>query len=153
MRKSIVFPLLALLALLMGGCAQVPNADSFGANQAQVPMRVSFGRVLQVNTSKVRPGNTLTGTSEGALAGGVLGSFLGQGRGSVVGAVAGLIAGAVAGHLGEAAATTKAGQLVTVKLDNGRIMAVAQAGITFKRGQRVEVVYQGQKTRVLPVQS
>ena len=153
MRKSIVFSMLALLALLMGGCAQVPNADSFGAEQAQVPLRVSFGTVVQVNTSKVRPGNTLAGTSEGALAGGVLGSFLGQGRGSVVGAVAGLIAGAVAGHIADAAATTKTGQLVTVKLDNGHLLAVAQTGTALKRGQRVEVIWQGQKTRVLPVQS
>jgi outer membrane lipoprotein SlyB len=151
--KKTLFVLLGVAFLLLGGCAQVPNANSFGAEQAQTPMRVQFGRVLQVNASSVRPGNTVAGTSEGAIAGGVLGSFLGQGRGSIVGAVAGMIAGAVAGHLAEATAATKTGQLVTVKLDNGQIMAVAQTGITFKRGQRVEVVYQGNHTRVLPVQS
>lgn len=76
------------------------------------------------------------------------GSSVGRGRGSTAGAVVGTVAGAV---LGEAAAQTgtQPGLEITVRLDEGRVIAVTQpAGETFQPGDRVRVLSDGRNARV-----
>ena len=81
--------------------------------------------------------------------GGVAGSTIGQGRGSVIGAVVGAVAGGVAGQAIEQGVTTKRGVEVTVKLDNGQMVAIMQeADETFRPGDRVRILSDGATSRV-----
>jgi outer membrane lipoprotein SlyB len=83
------------------------------------------------------------------VVGGVGGSAIGQGRGSAVAAVLGAVAGGVAGHVAEQGLTAKRGVEVTVKLDNGRMVAITQeADETFRPGDRVRILSDGATSRV-----
>jgi outer membrane lipoprotein SlyB len=59
----------------------------------------------------------------------------------VVATVAGAVIGGLAGAAGEEGITRKDAQQITVKLDDGRLFAIVQAGKTpFKGGERVQVL-------------
>src|SRR5258706_1331608 len=89
------------------------------------------------------------GPAAGAAGGGIAGSCVGQGRGSAVGAVVGAVAGGVAGQAAEQGATRQVGYEITVKLDNGQLIAVTQgADEMFRAGDRVRVLSDGYTTRV-----
>jgi outer membrane lipoprotein SlyB len=79
------------------------------------------------------------------MAGAVLGGTVGSGRGSAVGAVVGTVAGEAAAQAG-----TRPALEITVRLDEGRVIAVTQpAGKeSFKPGERVRVVSDGRAARV-----
>lgn len=104
--------------------------------------------VESVRDVEVDSARTGVGSMTGAVIGGAAGSRVGDGRGAVVGGVVGTVAGAV---LGEAAAQagTQPGFEITIRLDQGRIIAVTQpAGEMFQPGDRVRVVSDGRVARV-----
>jgi outer membrane lipoprotein SlyB len=66
-----------------------------------------------------------------------------------VAAVLGAVAGGVAGHFIEQGVTAKRGVEVTVKLDNGSMVAITQeADETFRPGDRVRILSDGATSRV-----
>jgi outer membrane lipoprotein SlyB len=94
---------------------------------------------------------TAIGTLGGGVAGGVLGSLLGNGRGSVLAAVAGAALGAAAGYAGSELLSGQTGVEITLTLDDGQTLAVAQGkDADFAPGQRVKVLSDGMTTRVVP---
>jgi outer membrane lipoprotein SlyB len=83
------------------------------------------------------------------VVGGVAGSTIGRGTGSVLGAVVGAVAGGVGGQVAEQGLTARRGVEVTVKLDNGQMVAIMQeADETFRPGDRVRILSDGATSRV-----
>jgi outer membrane lipoprotein SlyB len=89
------------------------------------------------------------GTAAGAIVGGIGGSNVGGGKGSSVGAVLGAVAGGVAGSAIEEGATRQTATEITVKFDDGRLIAVTQAGDEkFQPGDRVRILTGSGVTRI-----
>lgn len=140
--NKIFTAIIALSLAMLGGCAAVPEPSFVAANQTQVPQTVVFATVVGVRPATIRTTEPLFGAAEGGIAGAVLGSFVGGGLGRTVAAVAGGIAGMAVGSKLEAAASSTQGEMLTLRLDDGRFIAVTQAKskIAFKKGERVELV-------------
>jgi outer membrane lipoprotein SlyB len=148
MRKGRSILGVVLIATLLGGCAGL-GSSSYTREQARREQTVRMGYVESVREVKLEGTNTPVGPIAGAVVGGVGGSAIGQGRGSAVAAVLGAVAGGVAGHVAEQGLTAKRGVEVTVKLDNGRMVAITQeADETFRPGDRVRILSDGATSRV-----
>ena len=115
-----------VLALGLGACA----------NQTPAQQRVTTGAAI--------------GALGGAAIGGIAGSTVGQGKGAAIAAVIGAVAGGLAGAAAEEGVTRKQGVEVTLKMDNGELLAVTQedGGENFQPGERVRLLQDGGTTRV-----
>ena len=146
------FPIaLALAALLLVGCASAPWDEDGRARRAQQkPEQKEFAGVVEsVREVEVDSASTGVGSMTGAVIGGTAGGSVGRGRGAVVGGVVGTVAGAVIGEAAVTAAGMRPGLEITVRLDEGRSVAVTQpAGETFQAGDRVRVISDGRSARV-----
>ncbi len=108
-----------------------------------------MGVVESVRQVQLEGTKTPVGTVAGAAVGGLAGSNIGEGKGSAVGAIIGAVAGGLAGSAIEEGVTKKPGLEITVRLDNGRMIAVTQeADEAFRPGERVRVLTGGGVTRV-----
>ncbi len=133
--------ILLIFAVLSGGCASSNSGSAYGRGQARTEQTVRMGVVEHVRDVKIEGTKSGVGTVAGGAVGGVAGSTVGQGKGSVVGAVIGAVIGGVAGSAAEEGVTRKPGIEVTVKLDNGNMLAVVQeADEKFSVGERVRIV-------------
>jgi outer membrane lipoprotein SlyB len=108
-----------------------------------------MGMVESVRNVKIEGTKSPVGTGAGAVIGGIAGSNVGAGKGSTVATILGAVAGGVAGSAIEEGVMSKDGLEITVKLDNGRMIAVTQeADEQFRVGERVRVLSGGGVTRV-----
>jgi outer membrane lipoprotein SlyB len=81
--------------------------------------------------------------------GGVAGSTVGNGKGSAIAAVIGAVAGGLLGSAVEEGITRKDALEITVKLENGSLVAIVQeATEQFSPGDNVRLVENGSVTRV-----
>ena len=142
--------LAACAALILGGCATSPSADSYSQGQAQREMSVRMGVVDSVRPVTLEGTQSGAGTLVGGALGGIAGSNIGGGnRGSAVGTILGAVGGALAGNAIEEGTTKKAGLEITVRFDNGTMSAITQAADEqFRPGDRVRVLSGGGVTRV-----
>lgn len=163
MKKLIVTA--ALAAVGLGGCA-AQNGYGYGSNgltmqnytansysnglQAQ---RVQIGTVLAVHAAQLhQPAGQNVGAGVGAVGGGILGSSLGAGTGKALASLAGVVVGGLAGGLVGGSASDEKGQIITVELNGGQVLAVTQDLQTrFTKGERVQVVDDGRSQRVIPL--
>jgi outer membrane lipoprotein SlyB len=78
------------------------------------------------------------------------GSAAGQGAGQAAAIVGGAILGGLIGNTVERDANRRPGLELTVRLDNGRMIAVVQddTGEPFRPGDRIRVLWNGYLTRV-----
>ena len=147
------FPItLALAASLLAGCASAPWDGDAGPSRApqQQGERKEFpGVVESVREVQVDSDRTGAAPMVGAVIGGSIGSGVGRGRGSSTGAMVGTAIGGVAGEAA-AQAGTQPGLEITVRLDTGGSVAVTQpvTSETFRPGDRVRVIADGQRARV-----
>lgn len=163
--KSIL-SIIAIAALALAGCASLPpglaggystSADAYTIGQARKMQNVRFGTVVAVRRVELaaNAGTKAAGSGIGALIGGLLGHQVGGGNGETIATAAGAIAGAVGGNEVAAHVYREPGLAVTVKLDSGRAIEVAQAAdVALRAGERVEVVgsgYGNDPVRVLPI--
>ena len=135
--------LLAALLLVAGlaGCANSQSGSSYSRSQARQEMTVRQGVVESVRNVTIEGGNTPVGTVAGAAIGGMAGSNVGGGRGSTVGAILGAVAGGLAGSALEEKVSKKDGVEITVRLDNGQLLAIVQeADEVFQPGERVRIL-------------
>lgn len=136
-------------AAVLGGCAQSMSGGAYSRDQARQVQEVKMGVVESVRLVRIEGTKTPIGTGAGAIVGGIAGSNIGQGKGSTVGAVLGAVAGGLAGSALEEGGTRKDGLEITVKLDNGHMIAVTQeADEQFRLGERVRILSGGGVTRV-----
>ena len=140
----------AALATVLTGCAAPGlGGGSYSREQARREQTVRMGYVESVREVKLEGTRSGVGPAAGAVAGGVAGSTIGHGRGSAVAAIAGAVLGGVAGQAAEQGITAKRGVEVTVKLDNGSMVAIMQeADETFRPGDRVRILSDGATSRV-----
>ena len=141
---------LASLALVLAGCASGLGGGTYERAEARRAMTVQYATVESVRQVRLEGTKTPVGTIGGAAIGGIAGSGVGGGRGQAVATVIGAVAGGLAGSALEEGVTRRAGVEVTVKLENGQLLAVVQEdeGERFVPGERVRVVRDGGTTRV-----
>ena len=141
MKAIVVAVMLSMTAV--AGC--VESTGSSGS-ASTAPVQTLNGTVVsmrQVSTSNT--GNQVAGAVAGGLIGGLVGNQFGNGKGREAMTVLGAGAGALAGS---AAANNQAtSREWTVRLDDGRTVAIVQNS-TFAIGQRVQVIVQGNSVRM-----
>ena len=138
----------------ISGCAQ-PSASSnvYTYSQAQREQVVRVGTVTGVRPIVIKnDATTGAGMVAGGALGGVAGNSVGGGNGRTLAIVGGAILGALAGNAVEDQAGRTDGLEITVRLDNGEMRVIAQAGdIPIVVGQRVQLVSGAGPTRVTPM--
>ena len=145
------FKLLVVLfiSVALAGCATSKSGDVYTRDQARREMRVRSGVVESIREVTMEGTKSGVGGLAGAAVGGVAGSQIGGGNGQIVGAIFGALLGGLAGSAIEESATKKNAQEITVRLDNGQLIAVVQeAGEYFNPGERVRVLSGDGSTRV-----
>ena len=150
MRYTMAAIVVATVATVITGCA-APGLGSgtYSREQARREQTVRMGVVESVREVKLEGTRSGIGAGAGAVTGGIAGSSIGHGRGSAIAAVAGAVVGGVAGQAAEQGLTGKRGVEVTVKLDNGQMLAIVQeADETFRPGDRVRILSDGATSRV-----
>ena len=131
----------ALAAVVIAGCAPSQSGSVYSRDQVRQEQSVRMGVVESVRQVQIEGTRSGVGPAAGAVVGGIAGSTVGQGRGSAAGAVLGSVAGGVAGQAAEQAGTRKAGLEITVRLDNGSMVAITQeADEAFRAGERVRIL-------------
>ncbi|MBI5330511.1 MAG: glycine zipper 2TM domain-containing protein [Betaproteobacteria bacterium] len=139
-----------LIPATLAGCASGKGGGDYERAEARKVYEVKMGVVEAVRPVKLEGTASGIGAAAGGVVGGVAGSEAGRGKGATIGSVIGAVIGGVAGAAAESSATAKAGIEVTVRLDSGRFIAVAQedAGEKFAVGDRVRVLESGGQARV-----
>src|SRR6185437_11086874 len=158
----------AATLIALGGCASLPpslaggystSADAYTVGEARRAQTVRFGTVVAVRrvTLAADAGTKAGGSAIGAVLGGLIGHQIGGGHGKTAATAAGAIAGALGGNIVARHAYAQPGVAITVKLDDGRAIEVAQAAdVAIQPGERVEVVgsgYGSDSVRVLSVRT
>ena len=140
---------LLLISLIVAGCATSKSGDVYTRDQARREMLVRSGVVESIREVTMEGTKSGVGGLAGAAVGGGAGSQIGGGNGQIVGAIFGALLGGLAGSAIEESATKKNAQEITVRLDNGQLIAVVQeAGEYFNPGERVRVLSGDGSTRV-----
>ncbi len=112
-------------------------------------MQIRMGVVESVRNVVIEGQRSGVGAVAGGAIGGIAGSNVGQGRGSTVGSILGAVVGGIAGQAVEERTNRKEGLEITIKLDNGQLIAVTQeADEAFRAGERVRVLSGSGATRV-----
>jgi outer membrane lipoprotein SlyB len=158
------FIILVAMSAMLAGCASNPmlgsgraqsSAQGYTTTGALQAQNVYLGTIIGLRPVVIAQDNTSAGGALGAVAGAALASHVGNGRGRTLAVIAGAIVGAYGGQTAQGAAQRQAGVVVTVRLDNGRIMAVTQtADQPLTQGERVQLIQGGgwpPVSRVLPL--
>ena len=146
--------------LALSGCASNLGGSSYYRNETRSLQRVELGTLVAVHFVKIKGGTARggissgeAGTAVGAVAGGIAGNSFGSGNGRALATVGGIVLGALAGHAIGSGVGAANGVQLTVRLNNGRLIAVTQqAGRTnWRLGEQVEVlISQNGVARVQP---
>jgi outer membrane lipoprotein SlyB len=148
MRVTRLITILALSALL-GACASSNSGSVYSRDEARKVQTVKTGVVESVRQVKLEGTKSPVGTVAGGVVGGVAGSTVGGGKGQAIATVLGAVIGGLAGSAAEEGLTRKNGIEITVKLDNGSMIAIVQeADEYFNPGEKVRVLENGGVTRV-----
>lgn len=149
--KNSLLLLLLLLATGLAGCASTLSGESYSRSEARTVQQVEYGVIEQLRPVKIEGTKTPIGSGAGAIVGGIAGSSVGGDTASRVMAVIGAVAGGIAGAAIEEGVTRTQGVEITVKMEDGRTIAIVQAlspNERFSVGDRVRVIYSGRNTRV-----
>ncbi len=130
-----------LASLMLSGCPASMSGSAYSRDQARQAQDVRMGYVESVRQIMIEGTRSGTGALAGAALGGVAGSNIGGGSGRIAGAVGGAVIGGLAGSAIEENVTRQPGLEITVRLDNGRMVAVTQgADEPFYPGDRVRLL-------------
>ena len=141
----------ALVAASLSACAPPPLAPNlYSGSGSMQTQKVFFGTVASVHRITIR--STARGAAGGAAIGGLggagVGAAVGGGKGALIGGLAGLLGGTLIGSQ-----HTVPGVLITVMFPNGHAIAIPQPvvkGTVFHVGEKVEIVGDAHRVRVLP---
>jgi len=142
--------LLLVCFTLLAGCASSKSGDVYTRDQARREQTIRMGVVESVREVLMEGTKSGVGTIAGGAIGGIAGSTLGGGKGSAVTAIIGAVAGGLAGAAVEEGVTRKTALEITVKLDNGQMIAIVQEGdpAEFRSGDRVRILSNYGESRV-----
>ncbi|MDE2343828.1 MAG: glycine zipper 2TM domain-containing protein [Betaproteobacteria bacterium] len=147
----------AVLALALAGTWTLQGCTTPGLGgsdytygQVRGEQSVRIGTIESIRKVKIQSSDPGTlGAIGGAVAGAALGHTVGQGNGEAAATILGALAGGAAGEAAQSSASTKEGVELTIRLDNGYVIAVTQgADEEFRVGDRVQVLGGGGATRV-----
>ncbi len=150
MKRLMVLGTFATVALLVG-CAQPGlGGGNYTRGQVRGEQSVRIGTVEAVRDVTIDARDTGTGTLAGAAIGGVAGSTVGGGsRANAVGAIAGAVVGGLIGNAVEKNNNDRRGVEVTLRLEDGRVIAITQEkDEEFRVGDRVRILSGQGTTRV-----
>lgn len=133
---------LLVCCLVLGACAPYTlSPKSYPRHTTMTAMKVNRGEVLEVAEVSIEGQAGPVGTWGGAAVGHAAGRSIGGGTGARLAGAAGGLAGALIGQAVEKALTAETGLEITVKLDNGEVLAIVQADDeSFAEGDRVKVL-------------
>jgi outer membrane lipoprotein SlyB len=115
-------------SLLITGCMQNLQGDSYSRDDARKVQTVQYGKIESVRMVVIEGTKTPIGAIAGAAVGGIAGSSVGGGKGSDIAAVVGAVAGGVLGSKAEEAATKSQGIELIIRLESSdRTISVVQA--------------------------
>jgi outer membrane lipoprotein SlyB len=135
--------LISLSALILSGCAPGLGGSTYSRDQARQEQSIRTGVVESVREVQIEGTRSGVGAVGGGVAGGIGGSYMGHGTLGALGATLGAVGGLLAGQALEEGVTRRKGLEVTVRLDNGSLVAItqeAEADETFKPGERVRIL-------------
>lgn len=137
-------------AVAVAGCATGQGAGDYERTETRRVMSVRLGVIEGVRAVKLEGTQSPIGSLGGAAVGGIAGSTVGGGKGSAIAAVVGAVVGGIAGAAAEEGLTRSQGVELTLKMDNGEMLAVTQEdqGENFQPGERVRLLQDGRTTRV-----
>lgn len=142
-----ILPSVLAPSVLFTGCETTSQAGMvYSRSEAQTPLTVHYGTVIQVAQVQIAAEETGTGAAIGAIVGGIIGSTIGGGDGKKLATTGGVIAGAAAGSAIEQNRNTKTALEVEVELDDGRLMVIVQEldpALQLYPGARVRVIESG----------
>ena len=143
---------LAIAGPALTGCASSTAGNVYSRSEARQAQVVKFGTVEAVQPVKIEGRTGYLGAATGAVLGGLAGSTVGGGTGQKAATVAAAVGGGIAGSAAESALTRADGLEITVRLENGNVMAIVQetSDQQFQVGQRVRVVQHDGTYRVSP---
>ncbi|MGZ8256341.1 MAG: hypothetical protein ACXW1C_00965 [Gallionella sp.] len=145
--KSILTALCA--AALLSACASSNSGAAYTRGQVRQVEDVKMATVESVRDIQIEGTKTPIGAGAGAIIGGVAGGNRSGNAASAIGSVLGSVVGGLVGAAAEEGVTRQAGFEITVKFDDGKMVAIAQgADEKFKAGDRVRVVTGAGVTRV-----
>ncbi|HYR05129.1 MAG TPA: glycine zipper 2TM domain-containing protein [Gallionella sp.] len=140
---------LMIVAAILAGCASGLSGSTYTRDQARQVEDVRMATVESVRPVLIEGTKSAVGTTAGAVVGGIGGSNIGGGKGSSAGAVLGAVAGGVVGSAIEEGATRQSAMEITVRFEDGRLIAVTQAGDEkFQPGEKVRVLTGSGVTRI-----
>lgn len=127
--------------LILGACSITPSSNTYTTAQAGTLQEVQFGTIIGLRNVMIREDNAETGKVAGGVIGGVAGSDVGEGKGQIVGSVAGAVIGGTIGMVVDRSLQSKPGLEITVRMDDGKTIALAQvADEPFNIGEQVKVM-------------
>ena len=138
-----------LLAVFMAGCATSNSGSVYSREDTRQVQHIKMGVVESVRQVQIEGTEGLVGAVAGGAVGGAVGNTVGKGTGRTLATVVGAVAGALAGKAVEGEVTKKDGLEITVKLDDGSLVAIVQeADEQFHPGDKVRLLENGGNTRV-----
>lgn len=148
---SALISLMAVGALSLSACSSLGlGGADYTDTQVRGEQSVRIGTLESVRPVRIQssePG--ILGGLGGGVAGAALGSTIGGGNGNVAATILGALAAGAAGEAAQGALSSQNGVELTVRLDNGYVIAVTQgADESFKVGERVQVLGGSGTTRV-----
>lgn len=147
--KTIALISLVSVLGLTGCAAPIAGNNSYQSYESGVAQNVQYGMVESVRPVWLDKGSSGVGVGAGALLGGIAGSTIGHGWGSAAAGLAGAVAGGIAGQAVERNNAQTQGIEITVRLQNGGIIAVTQpADEQFYPRERVRLLTANGKTRI-----
>ncbi len=156
MRSIVIVSVIAAATLALAGgvagCASSTAGNVYSRDQARQAQVVKYATVEAIQAVKIEGTRSYIGAATGAVLGGLAGSTVGHGTGQKAAAVASAVAGGLAGNAAEQILTKADGLEITVRLENGNVMAIVQeqSEQQFQVGQRVRVVQLNGAYRVSP---
>lgn len=151
-RSLLIAASLAGASLALTGCASSKAGNVYSRNEARQAQVVKFATVEAIQPVRIEGTRSYIGAATGAVLGGLVGSTVGGGTGQKAAVVAGAVGGGLAGNAAEQALTRTDGLEITVRLENGNVMAIVQeqSEQQFQVGQRVRVIQHNGTYRVSP---
>lgn len=142
--------ILSCFIIGLAGCASSMEGDTYTRGQVRQVENVQMATVQGVREIMIEGTKSAIGAGAGTIIGGVAGASSNHGRaGSVIASVLGSVVGGMAGAGIEEGITRQKGLEVTIKYDDGRMVAVVQGdNEKFKAGDRVRVINGSGVTRV-----
>ncbi len=140
--RMMIGAMIAGMALSITGCVPA-GSDLVTPRKTDHVLTYEKATVSSFRYLSIQPGAETIG---GAAAGALLGSAVGQGSGTLLAVMGGGVAG---GYVGSHYTSPNA-QDLTLRLDNGRRVVVRTRGTSFRQGERVYVVRDG--NRIVSIQ-